>query len=410
MSDETISDGIFEEHKEVSVGGHYIDHHDNDDDSTGRRDEASVVLTRQEQVPLTRWKSSPTFYDPFDENGQSKIRRDSSSSSGSEYLRPGAFDNHRDTLARIQRKSDPGRTLDIEYEGSRLQKSLITFRYKALMLHRDTLTILRHKQNFSKNLSPEALLQIATYLSIGDYSNMRLTCRQWADDLPRPHRPANQRLPVEVLLNIFSHLPSSGFDAARHTCKSWYLASLDPTLAMSMIKTSGAHLAHLADVELEYTRALESELDCTHGRCEDELGYDCLTGEINHEWLMSKRLATEARLSPRWSGSAFHPTEGHTPGHFTTVQEIDFGALMSTQNKERSKLSTLNTLSVSACGAFFILSSGANILVYDLRRPRDSLQLVVRIDSGAQVLAVSMDTSSGRTTLVALLKDRIGMA
>lgn len=177
-----------------------------------------------------------------------------------------------------------------------------------------------------------------------------------------------------------------------------------------MIKTSGTHLAHLADVELECKRALENELNCTHRECGDELSHDCLTGEVNYEWLMSKRLATESRLSLSWPGSGFNPAQGHSQSAFTLLQQVNFGALNPTQTCERSELSTHNTFSVSAYGAFVIACSGSNILVYSPRQSRDSLQLNVRIDSGARVLAVSMDTSSGRTTLAALLDDRIGMA
>lgn len=220
MSDGPDLDTDMDERGKGLVKENNTDRGESTDEASETCEQASDASMRREQPPLIRWKSSPIFCDPFTGGNPTKIRTDSSSSGESEYLRPGAFDNHRDTLARIQRRSDPGRTPELEDEDLRLLKTLVMFRHKALMLHRDTLTILHYKQNFSKNLSSRALLRIATNLSSNDYKSMRLTCRQWAANLPRPHRPASQCLPVEVLLNVFTRLLPSGYDAARHTCKS----------------------------------------------------------------------------------------------------------------------------------------------------------------------------------------------
>ena len=64
---------------------------------------------------------------------------------------------------------------------------------------------------------------------------------------------------------------------------------------------------------------------------------------------------------------------------------------------------------VSACGRFVLVVCGGDITLYSLSNPENSIVPVVRLSAGIEVLKVSMDTSSERYSVAALLSGRLGM-
>jgi hypothetical protein len=124
---------------------------------------------------------------------------------------------------------------------------------------------------------------------------------------------------------------------------------------------------------------------------------------IDKEWLCSKRLATESRLSPYWQGDSlsgnFAPSS-----RLSVTEEVDFSKILTTLVSP-----TKSRFTVSACGKFVLVVSGGDISVYGLSDPGYSLEPVVRLATGIDVLKVSMDTSSERYSVAALLAGRIGM-
>lgn len=82
-------------------------------------------------------------------------------------------------------------------------------------------------------------------------------------------------LPSELLQQIYLHLSPLDFDTVRHTCSKWFLASLDKSLLHTMTRRAGC--ARAAEEDLQQLR----------------------DPSISEEWLLSKRLATEALVTPR---------------------------------------------------------------------------------------------------------------
>ena len=230
----------------------------------------------------------PSFYNPFGNDADLSLTL--------ELERPSAFSGHRDTLTRLLETSTPESDSDDGSDGTYTptQHGLSLFRNHHQRMHRDTLARLHFKQNFSKALPPKILHEIASYLDPADCKNMRSTCRQWEENLPRPSLAAAQRLPAEILLEIFEHLLPSEFDAARHTCRHWFMVGLDEKIARTMMSASGSYPAYLQDLAQERSKLLQPsfQLPSPPGQNQGSSG-----ATIDTEWLMSKRLATESRLS-----------------------------------------------------------------------------------------------------------------
>lgn len=46
-------------------------------------------------------------------------------------------------------------------------------------------------------------------------------------------------LPNEIVQEVYAFLSPTDFNAARHTCRSWFLASLDRSILVQMLKWGG---------------------------------------------------------------------------------------------------------------------------------------------------------------------------
>ncbi|KAK5943267.1 hypothetical protein PMZ80_004274 [Knufia obscura] len=334
------------------------------------------------------------FYNPFGD--------DSDPPSPSELDRPNAFPGHRDTLARLHEVSPPESEPD-EGNYSPSQSGLSLFRPGLNLLHRDTLARLHFKQNFSKALPEDVLRMIASYLDPQDCKNMRLTCRQWAEHLPQPKLGVAQRLPAEILLDIFAYLPATDYDAARHTCKNWFMVGLDHKVAKPMLRSSGSYPAYHQDLALERAKLLGSSLQAAEVTDHEEQYNNTL---IDKEWLMSKRLATESRLSSSWRGSSLRTYGGHSLASFTVIEKVSFERLLRPADGRHAGGACLRHFTVSCCGRYLLVTLAKDIFIYSL----STMKPVARLVASSRVIAMSMDTSSDRYSVAALAEGRSGLS
>ncbi|KAK5050890.1 hypothetical protein LTR84_003449 [Exophiala bonariae] len=344
---------------------------------------------------------SLVFQNPFTDDGGPLRKVSVTSESTTYYIRQNAFPGHRDTFARLGHSQtfqgfyDPNST-SLSYSAP---PNLWPSTPAAI---------------------PPALVQLLSkYVSFSDYKLMRLVCRQWCQDLPNPCFSALYRLPRELIQETMSYLSPCDFDAARHTCASWYCAGQHERLQKNMLKLGFCTTAFEEDMRLHFSipgdNACSSELLGISTR-RQSADLSCL----NQEWICGKHLATESTLSPSWccgqrvtrestlssSRSGWNPESHKAPtGRLFLRETIDFTRLLSsiTNGTQRAKFT------VSACGRFVLVNSGCDISIFNLHDRKDTLKPVVRLAAGIEVLKVSMDTSSERYAVAALLAGRKGM-
>jgi len=87
------------------------------------------------------------------------------------------------------------------------------------------------------------------------------------------------------------------------------------------------------------------------------------------------------------------------------MEEIDFSTILDVGGDE----ATRSNFTVSACRKFVLVTSRGDISIFSLFNQDDALKPVVKLTAGDEVLKVSMDTSSGRYAVAALLAGRKGM-
>ncbi|OLN93256.1 hypothetical protein CCHL11_07545 [Colletotrichum chlorophyti] len=149
---------------------------------------------------------------------------------------------------------------------------------------------------------------------------------------------AAMRLPTEILHQIYTHLDPYGFNAARHACRSWFLAGMNPTVLVRMLKRGGwwssiANILHSWEL------------------CASPLP------NISQEWLMSKWLARECDLGPQ--------QHSESQAAFVEISQTQFtdpgAAYSSADQREKAVIFT-----TSMCGRFLMVSHGGIIYVYEL--------------------------------------------
>ena len=151
--------------------------------------------------------------------------------------------------------------------------------------HRDTFTLLglQSLHNGAVQL-PHAFWKIlVSFIDGQTYRAIRLACRNWSQAVTgaRPMKTSIANwLPPEVHEKIYRHLKPTDFNAARHTCRAWIVASLEERLLIDMLQNCGWWGAARLDVDI---------LERQEGR---------KTSIISEDWLLSKRLVTEYKLSP----------------------------------------------------------------------------------------------------------------
>lgn len=290
--------------------------------------------------------------------------------------------------------------------------------------HRDTFALHQIYAGCVRSLQPGLprtfFERLERYIDFGTYLSLRLSCRCWSEAISsvRPPRFATVAsvLPVEIVQRIYAQLSPIDFNAARHCCRSWLLASLGHKLLVQMLQRGGWWGAARADMALTE--------ECGPRR----IG--------NGEWLLSKRLTTECSLRPDWTGngvgdgnqddsssrlreSSVNSLNGRIAFEsFILDSEIDFSALSPNGHGAEEGLHTLGSrFTVSVCGKYLLVTSNCTIYIYSLNshasinHGAQSPSPVERLTSLVcphRVLAVSMDTSSGRFAVAALLRGRAG--
>jgi hypothetical protein len=134
--------------------------------------------------------------------------------------------------------------------------------------------------------------------------------------------------------------------------------------------------------------------------------------KIASEWFMSKRLSRECALGPDYIENG---VSGETS--FTRLSTVDFTELAVHQPGSNS---AGIIFTVSSCGKFLMAASGCVIYIYEIDRhhrgnPYKSVKLpgwlrpVTSVIFPSKVLACSMDTSSQRYAIAALMDSRMGL-
>ena len=278
--------------------------------------------------------------------------------------------------------------------------------------HRDTFAILRlrHLQYRRLELPAEFWQGLLQYVNYDTYLSVRLSCRCWSvaiSDAHPIHMPsAASQLPLEILQKIYERLDPLDFNAARHTCRVWMSHSQDVKQLGLMLKRGGWGGAILADRELrERDRQVSPD-------------------NVNLACLLSKRLATECSLRPDWTGNGlfsnpyawpegdYYPTVGLVRTSQTDFTELSNGYAPMSDGESGTGLH----FTVSVCNKFLLVTEGCLVYIYSLRanwlhthQPGGHLSPMTIIICPHRVLSVSMDTSSNRFAVAALLEGRVGV-
>ncbi|KEF51999.1 uncharacterized protein A1O9_11989 [Exophiala aquamarina CBS 119918] len=357
-----------------------------DGDVVSTRSSRDWSVPNQRAPPVdTSDNEQSLFLNPFRDASDHQSRKSSTASGYSAYIRPNAFSGHRDTFARISHAQVFPKCDENSGSGSVSNNAAQTRRHSAYA----TL--------------PHAVLQLTLgYFSFSEYKLLRLVCRQWCQDLPPPHLPAFYRLPRELVQQILGYLLPCGFDSARHICASWYFASQDRKLQEQMLRLGCCKSAFEEDLRLQASPEgfvpprLNLPDDQNHGQPVD-------FSRLYQEWICGRRLATESRLSPDWHGRTTAGTS--SANRVSLIEEIGFSKILESGNGD----ATQSHFTVSACRKFVLVTSAGYISLFGLSNRGHTIKPIVKLAAGVQVLKVSMDTSSGRYAVAALLSGRKGM-
>ncbi|CAD6441479.1 b7a490ab-2979-4a99-a354-5d14c3ed9e85 [Sclerotinia trifoliorum] len=170
------------------------------------------------------------------------------------------------------------------------------------------------------------------------------------------------KLPTEIIQQIYDYLTPADFNSARHTCRTWFFTSIDRSLLENMIRRGGWESSCRQEI---------SETKCAAFRRGSE-----------YDWFMSKRISRECALGPNWMGCG-------VPFQWWISQ-------MSLSNTKIRLPLELFSRSHHDVDDWYDVQPG-------------SLRPVTSIICPHRVLACSMDTSSHRYAIAALLDGRMGL-
>lgn len=275
--------------------------------------------------------------------------------------------------------------------------------------HRDTFAILglRHLQSRRIGLPDEFFERLLPYIDFETYLAIRLSCRCWSEAITRVcpiTMPPVSMLPAEVIEQILTYLDPFDFNSARHTCRAWMIASLEERLLTTILQRGGWRSATKADIQLQ-----------------EELEGQRTSESINEEWMMSKRLATECSLSPNWKGNGLERESSPSFSHLqkptglkmtstTDLTELSDGPAPPGNGRNGAALH----FTVSVCNHFVLVAEGCVIYIYSIRNDESHhhggyIAPLTTVICPHRVLAASMDTSSNRFAVAALLEGRVGL-
>lgn len=230
------------------------------------------------------------------------------------------------------------------------------------------------------------------YLGHAAWKALRLTCRSWhacvISAVP-PKLPPAYNVPTEILQNIYQSLGPKDFNVARHTCQNWLRASLDKKLLISMLQRGG------------WWSSAEQNLNSRHAKTD----INPIATDTSDEWFLSCRLSRECSLSSHWTGNGLSlPTDQKS---FLEASLTHFDELADGRPSPDGRQSAGIVFTASICGQMLLVAKDTLIYVYRLQGT--TLQAVTIIICPRRVLALSMDPSSGRNAVAALLEGRLGM-
>jgi hypothetical protein len=229
---------------------------------------------------------------------------------------------------------------------------------------------------------------LCPYLDAATRKALRSTCRAWLsalDAVAPPKFPASYNLPTELLQHIFELLGPKDFNAARHTCRNWMRASLDKSLLVAMLQRGGWWTSTEHDLERNQTST-------------------SVSNSTSESWFLSCRLSRECALSGDWSGNGLD-TSASTPIH--EVASMEFADLANGHTKPLHGSRGGLVFTTSVCGSFLLVARETLIYVYQLSNT--SLLPLTSVTCPRRVLSMSMDVSSGRYAVAALLEGRMGI-
>ena len=224
---------------------------------------------------------------------------------------------------------------------------------------------------------------LSPYLDTATWSALRLTNRAWYLALSvaaPPTFPSSYHLPVEILHHVYDYLSPKDFNAVRHTCQHWMRASLDKKLLTTMLRRGG----WLSGAEDTNCRARSVS---SHPIAD--------TVSQSKEWLLSRHLSRQCALSSGWTGNGLD-----TRVAITERSEVDFSELA---NGYAGGL----VFATSLCSRFVCVARETLIYIYDL--DNGVPVPITSVICPRRVLEVSMDVSSGRHAIAALLEGRMGL-
>ncbi|RYO57438.1 hypothetical protein AA0116_g7943 [Alternaria tenuissima] len=224
---------------------------------------------------------------------------------------------------------------------------------------------------------------LSPYLDTATWSALRLTNRAWYLALgvaAPPTFPSSYHLPVEILHHVYDYLSPKDFNAVRHTCQHWMRASLDKKLLTTMLRRGG----WLSGAEDTNCRARSVS---SHPIAD--------TVSQSKEWLLSRHLSRQCALSSGWTGNGLD-----TRVAITERSEVDFSELA---NGYAGGL----VFATSLCSRFVCVARETLIYIYDL--DNGVPVPITSVICPRRVLEVSMDVSSGRHAIAALLEGRMGL-
>ncbi|KAF1942685.1 hypothetical protein EJ02DRAFT_344890 [Clathrospora elynae] len=223
---------------------------------------------------------------------------------------------------------------------------------------------------------------LSPYLETSVWKALRVTNRSWylALSIAAPPRfPASYHLPVEIVQYVYDYLSPKDFNAARHTCRAWMRASLDKKFLNAMLGRGG------------WLSSTENSLHATPAIA----SHPPATVPHSDEWSLSRRLARQCALSSAWTGNGLDIRPA-----LVESSEVDFTELTN------GYIDGL-IFATSVCGRFLCVARDTLIYIYDL--DSGHIRPVTSVVCPRRVLEMSMDVSTGRHAMAALLEGRMGM-
>jgi hypothetical protein len=223
---------------------------------------------------------------------------------------------------------------------------------------------------------------LSPYLDTVAWKALRLSNRAWylaLSAVAPPRFPLSYHLPVEIVQHVYDYLGPKDFNAARHTCRNWMRASLDKNLLLAMLSRGG------------WLSGAENSVNAIRAT----VPHVPVTALQSEEWSLSQHLSRQCVLGSRWTGNGLD-----TRSALVKSSEIDFSELA---NGHASGL----LFATSLCSRFLCVARETLIYIYDLAsgHPVPMTSVVCP----RRVLEMSMDVSSGRHAIAALLEGRMGM-